>query len=225
MKNHSYSILLNNKEIGTTFLEKADVPMGVVYGNIQLEGIDNAYLFFKNYCIQNKIQITDYKEDQFLSTGHISGLSVIDRDGTEINRKAISVSGQGKTDFEIILEGVPQNIYSFKFKHHIDRYKKQFEISFQKEEIIEIGIDENIGIYIKPKVTAFPLIYRTASGVHWDDNKNILYSTNQSEWPHLTWYKQIIGIVRTELSIELCITSNTKWLNISEDLKARICEL
>ncbi len=34
MKEKRYDILLDNKKIGTTELEKADAPMGVVFGII-----------------------------------------------------------------------------------------------------------------------------------------------------------------------------------------------
>ena len=55
MTKNQFKILLDDKLIGTTLLEKADVPMGVVFGQIKLENIDNAYTFFKSYCLQNQI--------------------------------------------------------------------------------------------------------------------------------------------------------------------------
>ncbi len=66
MANKQFKILLDDKLIRTTLLEKADVPMGVVFGQIELENIDNAYSFFKSYCLQNQIGFTGDKQDQLL---------------------------------------------------------------------------------------------------------------------------------------------------------------
>ena len=225
MTNNQFKILLDDKLIGTTLLEKADVPMGVVFGQIKLENIDNAYTFFKSYCLQNQIGFTDDKKDQLLTTRRIPNLKVYDsNDNTEIKGSAVSVSGQGMTDFEITIEGVPHNIFAFKFKHHVDNYKGLFDRHIQKDDIIEIGIDEKFGIYVKPETAKFPYIWRSASGVHWDDKKNILCTTNQSGWTHLQWYKQIIGAVRDEYGNELVLTNKVIWTNIPEDLKRSIIE-
>ena len=224
MNNLQFKVLLNDKLIGSTSLEKADVPMGVLFGQLQLDNIDNAYEFFKSYCLQEHIGFTDDKQDKFITTKHISNLKVLDTDNTEIKGSAISVSGQGKNDFDITIEGVPHNIFAFKFKHHIDHYKNLFDRHIDKDNIIEIGIDDKDGIYIKPENAKFPLIYRTASGIHWDDRKNILCTTNQSGWTHLQWYKQIVGVVRDECNYELRLTDKTIWTNVSGDLKQNIID-
>lgn len=44
------------------------------------------------------------------------------------------------------------------------------------DEIIEIGIDDLVRLYIKPKIQKFTLIYRTATEVHWDAKNGFLYS-------------------------------------------------
>ncbi len=123
MNNFQYSILLDNTKIGTTELEKADVPMGVVFGQIKLLDINDGYTFFKVYCAKNTIGITDQSEDKFISTRHIPNLHVFDSDGTEIKGVATSVAGQGKNDFEITVEGISHALFISKFSHHIDRYK------------------------------------------------------------------------------------------------------
>ena len=225
MTNNQFKILLDGKLIGTTLLEKADVPMGVVFGQIELQNIDNAYTFFKSYCLQNQIGITDDKHDQLLTTRHIPNLKVYDsNDNSEIKGSAVYVSGQGRNDFEIAVEGVPHNIFAFKFKHHVDNYKGLFDRPVEKDNIIEIGIDDKVGIYVKPETAKFPYIWRSASGVHWDDKKNILCTTNQSGWTHLQWYKQIIGAVRDEYGNELVLTDKVIWTNIPDDLKRSIIE-
>ncbi|MFM7895444.1 MAG: hypothetical protein ACKO8L_05815, partial [Flavobacterium sp.] len=57
------------------------------------------------------------------------------------------------------------------------------------DEIIEIGIDELERLYIKPKKEKFTLIYRTATEVHWDNEKHFLYSPKPKDWTYLDWYK------------------------------------
>jgi hypothetical protein len=225
MNNQIFKVLLSNKVIGVTSLEKADVPMGVLFGHLQLDNIDNGYDFFKSYCLQEHIGFTDDKKDKLITTRHISKLKVIDTDNTEIKGSSISVAGQGKNDFEITIEGVPHNIFGFRFKHHVDHYNNLFDRYVVKDNIVEIGIDNNIGIYIKPEKATFPLIYRSALGIHWDDRNNILYTTNQSGWTHLQWYKQMIGVVRDEYNHELLISDKTIWTNISNDLKKEIIEV
>lgn len=224
MNNLQFKVLLNDKLIGATSLEKADVPMGVLFGQLHLDDIDNAYEFFKSYCLQEQIGFTDDKQDKILTTRRISNLKIVDTDNSEIKGSAILVAGQGMKDFEITIEGVPHNIFGFKFKHHVDHYKNLFDRLSDKDNIIEIGIDDKDGIYIKPENAKFPLIFRSASGVHWDDRKNILYTTNQSGWTHLEWYKQIIGVIRDEYNYEFLLTDKTIWTNVSNELKKEIIE-
>lgn len=225
MTDQQYQIFLDGRLIGLTALEKADVPMGIVFGEMKLNSIDNPYAFFKSYCLERQIGITDHKQDQFLSTRHIPTLKVIDSDGTEIKGDAISVAGQGSSDFEITIEGVPRNIYSYKFKHHIDHYKLLFDRHYENDNIIEIGIDEQERLFIKPESATFPFIYRTATEVHWDEKRKVLYSPKPKEWTYTDWYKQIVGVVQTECNHLLHVTDDTIWTNVPSDLKEEISEL
>ncbi|RYE59105.1 MAG: hypothetical protein EOP48_01985 [Sphingobacteriales bacterium] len=224
MAENNFEIFLDDKLIGTTLLEKADVPMGVVFGQIVFTNIDKAYAFFKAYCLQNQIGFTDDKQDKFLTTRHISNLKVFDNDNSEIKGSAVSVSGQGSNDFEITIEGVPHNIFSFKFQNHIDHYKNLFDQYIDKDNIKEVGIDEKERLFIKPEKATFPLIYRTATEVHWDDKDKFLYSPKPNDWTYLDWYKQIIGVVETECNYKLKLTNTTIWTNISNDLRKQIIE-
>ncbi|HLO38207.1 MAG TPA: hypothetical protein VK173_06955, partial [Lacibacter sp.] len=156
MTEHKYKIYLDEKLIGSTALEKADIPMGVLFGQILFYHIDNAYLFFKSYCLQKKIGITDEKQDQILITRHIPYLRVIDTEDNDICGASISVAGQGPVDFEITIEGVPHNILSFKFKHHLDDYRTLFDQHYEIDNIAEIGIDDKERLFIKPEKTTFP---------------------------------------------------------------------
>jgi len=76
MKNE-YSIFLNNKKIGITELAKADVPMGVVFGEIEFSENFIDYDFLKAYCKSKNIELVDdYPEDKLVTTMTIDSLTV-----------------------------------------------------------------------------------------------------------------------------------------------------
>lgn len=73
-----YDIFLDNKKIVATELEKADAPMGIVFGRVMLNNIVSGYDFLKTYCVKNNIVIiTDYPEDKLIGTANIPNLKVI----------------------------------------------------------------------------------------------------------------------------------------------------
>jgi len=93
------------------------------------------------------------------------------------------------------------------------------------DEIIEIGIDDLERLYVKPKKEKFTLIYRTATEVHWDNEKQFLYSPRPKDWTYLDWYEHILKVVRKEGNCELLINEHTIFNNISNHLKIAIKEL
>jgi len=90
------------------------------------------------------------------------------------------------------------------------------------DDILEIGIDENGRLFIKPEKNKFTLIYRSATEVHWDENKDFLYSPKPREWTYLDWYRHIVSAIEIEYGCKLIIRPNTKWISIPEDLKQEI---
>ena len=60
--NKIYDIFLDKNKIGTTGLEKADASMCVAFGQIKFVDINSGYEFFKQYCLENKIE--------FIPKGH-----------------------------------------------------------------------------------------------------------------------------------------------------------
>jgi hypothetical protein len=92
------------------------------------------------------------------------------------------------------------------------------------DNIIEIEIDESERLLIKPETEKFPMIYRSAAEVHWDNNKNCLYSPKPREWSYLDWYKHIVSLIVTDCNCRLLITESTEWINVPEDLKIEIKE-
>ena len=91
-----------------------------------------------------------------------------------------------------------------------------------EDEIVEIGIDDKERLYIRPDKERFPLIYRTATEVHWDNNGLFLYSPKPREWTYLDWYKHITGVIIIECNCKLILTERTIWSNIPVVLKEQI---
>ncbi|KEO71852.1 hypothetical protein [Anditalea andensis] len=130
MTSKRYYISLDDKIIGTTELEKADAPMGIVFGQIQFNDIIFGYDFFKKYCLENIIELADsYPEDKFISTRTIEKLKVINEKGIEIKSKGNQVSGMDGDEFEITLEGVAYPFFEEEFPHHVTAYNDQFKES------------------------------------------------------------------------------------------------
>ena len=92
MTNKHYDILLDNLKIGTTELEKADPPMGIVFGQINFTDLKLGYDFFKNYCLKNNVEFTDYPEDRFITTMNIPNLKVTDQNANEITGEGFNVA-------------------------------------------------------------------------------------------------------------------------------------
>ena len=63
----------------------------------------------------------------------------------------------------------------------------------QKDKIIKVEIDNSGKLHLTPEKTKFSLIYRTATEVHWDNEKMTLYSPKPRERSYLDWFLHIIG--------------------------------
>ena len=123
MTNKTYNIYIDNLKIGTTELEKADAPMGVVFGDIKLVAIVSGYDFFKKYCITNGIEINcDHPEERLVDTSNIPNLKVISLTGIEIKGQAISINGMDSDAFEVTIWGIPYPFFEEQFPHHVNEY-------------------------------------------------------------------------------------------------------
>ena len=122
-----YDILLDKNRIGTTELEKADAPMGVVFGKINFFNITSGYNFFKDYCSKSKLEFTDYPNDKLISTFDIPGLQVFNTNGIEIKGLGCSVSGMDADTFEIEIPGIAYPFYEEEFPHHVKTYAGMFK--------------------------------------------------------------------------------------------------
>jgi hypothetical protein len=127
MTTKRYDIFLDDKIIGTTELEKADAPMGVVFGDIELHEISSGYEFFKSYCMTNGIEIiNDYPEDKLIATSHIPTMKIMNSNGVEIKGQGTSIDGMDSDVFEVTILGIPYPFYEEEFPHHVKAYEDQF---------------------------------------------------------------------------------------------------
>ncbi len=90
------------------------------------------------------------------------------------------------------------------------------------DNIIEIGIDDQERLYVRPEKQTFEYIYRAAAEVGWDNKTRLLFSPKPREWNYLMWYRHIIAIAKEEYGCVLKLTDKTKWTNISDELKQQI---
>jgi hypothetical protein len=123
-----YDIFLDDKIIGTTELENADAPMGVVFGNITFENIISGYDFFKSYCLKNNIKIfSDYPDDKYIVTADIPNLKVLNPKGSEIKGLGTYIEGSDTIIFRVSIVGIPYPFYEEEFPHHRKAYDNQFK--------------------------------------------------------------------------------------------------
>jgi len=124
----TYKILLDTQEIGTTQLEKADAPMGVVFGQINANKKVFGYSFIKDYCKSNNIEIAnDYPEDKLISTMTIDSLTIQNESGVEIKGVGNQISGMDSDGFEVTIMGISYPFYEEEFPHHVKDYEKMFK--------------------------------------------------------------------------------------------------
>lgn len=90
-------------------------------------------------------------------------------------------------------------------------------IDIAKIEILESG---ELAIYPSALSPSYQYVYRAAMGVYWNE------ATRRFQAPHAGydakgktvtfWIKLIQSAVQSELGIDLILTKNTQWLNISD---------
>lgn len=122
----NYDIFLDDIKIGVSELEKADAPMGVVFGEISFSGNSFDYEFFSDYCKRNSIIADEYPEEKFISTQTIPNLKVFNKKGIEIKGIGCYIEGMNSEEFEINIIGIPYPFYEEEFPHHVKEYHEKF---------------------------------------------------------------------------------------------------
>lgn len=121
-----YTVLLDNNKIGTSLLENADAPMGVVFGKLIADNNLICYNFLSKYCKDNGIGATEYPEDKLITTRTIPGLKVVNENGVEIIGLSSNLEGMDSEGYVVNIEGVPYPFYEEEFPHHKKAYDDQF---------------------------------------------------------------------------------------------------
>jgi hypothetical protein len=126
MKMKIYTITLEQNAIGTTELEKADAPMGVVFGKINFIKIKSGFDFFKEYCEKNKIEFEFYPEDKLILTRNIPNIKIVNEQNIEITGMSSYITGMDNDIFEINIDGIPYPFYEQEFPNHVKEYNEMF---------------------------------------------------------------------------------------------------
>ncbi len=128
MQNKLYNIYLENKWLGTSALEKADAPMGVVFGLIHFINEDFGFDFWKDYCEKSNLIASIIPEDRLIITKNIKALKVYSPKGIEIQGTGgVYIEGMDSEGFEIAISGIDHQIYQLEFPHHVEVYEKLFQ--------------------------------------------------------------------------------------------------
>lgn len=124
----SYNIFLDNELIGTTGLENADAPLGVVFGTITFSDEVIGYDFIKEYCEEKKIElVNDDPEDKIISTRTLPGITVVNDKGVEIKGTGNQITGMDGDQYEIYIEGITYPFYEEEFPQHVKHYGDMFK--------------------------------------------------------------------------------------------------
>lgn len=125
--NEDYILFLDQKRIGITKLDQADVPMGVVFGRIFFDDLSIGYDYIKEYCLNNDVHFSSDNEDRSISTYNIPRLVVVNKDGAVIKGQSTFVDGMELYGFEINIVGIPYPFYEEEFSHHVKEYNERFK--------------------------------------------------------------------------------------------------
>jgi hypothetical protein len=119
-----YKIYLNEKEIGTSKLEKGDAPMGVAFGKLSFIDRNYGYSQIKNYCTENGIELAmDFSDDKMISTMTLNKLKVINENGIEIKGIGNQITGMDNEEYEISIFGIAYPFYETEFPNLVKEYE------------------------------------------------------------------------------------------------------
>ena len=92
-----------------------------------------------------------------------------------------------------------------------------------EDEIVEVGIDDQERLYVRPRATCFDFIYREAMEIHWDAERKVLFAPKPREWTYLQWFNQIIAAAAGgEHRTRLRLTPTTAWSKVPETLRSAV---
>lgn len=119
-----YKVFYKGELIGTTLLEKADPPMGVVYGELIVADLTSTYDRFLEMFKNAEIALDEYPEDGLFSTFEsIKDLKVMNSEGIEIKGVGNQITFARAVLCEVSILGVSYPFYGEEFPHHVKAYE------------------------------------------------------------------------------------------------------
>jgi hypothetical protein len=92
----------------------------------------------------------------------------------------------------------------------------------RKENILKIIIGDDHRLLVFPENEHFKYIYRTASGVNWNNDEKYLFSQIPKEWDDVKWFNHILCTVLDEYGVLLKVNRKTLFENVDESLKKEL---
>ena len=127
MTENQYKIYLDDKLIGFSKLDKADAPMGVVFGRITFINDNYNYEYFKLYCTSNNFRIvTDFPQDKLIMTSDLPSIKVLNPNAVEISGLGTHIEGMDSDGFDVYIVGIDSEFYEKEFPNHIEHYNQMF---------------------------------------------------------------------------------------------------
>ena len=91
------------------------------------------------------------------------------------------------------------------------------------EPIVEVGIDDEGRLFLRPSSTSFDYVYPAGMGVQWDAVANRLFYPKPTDGSYLRCYGQVVAAA-DEYGVRLTITPITTWSNVPDQLRTAISE-
>lgn len=85
------------------------------------------------------------------------------------------------------------------------------------DKVIEIGIDTENQLYIKPKNSTFPEINGINGDLKWNPDLKVIHAPKPGEFSYLMWYSQIIKAAKKQ-GYTLEVDSDTRWVNMTDEV-------
>ena len=87
--------------------------------------------------------------------------------------------------------------------------------------VAEIEIDQHGRLLVLPAGIdpGRQFIYRTASGIRWEESSNAFVAAAPENWEHGKFLAHLLHEVRGELGESLRITDQTRWVNLAPEIR------
>lgn len=94
-----------------------------------------------------------------------------------------------------------------------------------QRQIEEVIVDALGHLQVRPQLSSgndYSFIYRDASGITWLPDRGVLAAREPDRWEAFELFSQIVQAVRNEYGEYLVVSPQTRWTNVSTELRAKI---